>query len=212
MKKILITGFEPFGGASINPALEAVNKLADCELENGKIVVCEVPVTRYESIDTVIAAIEEHQPDVVITVGQAGGRTAITPERVAINVDDFRIKDNGGFQPVDEPIVEGGPDAYFSTLPIKAITASLQEKGIPCQVSNTAGTFVCNHLFYGIQHYLADKSIRHGFVHIPLLPVQDATGAQPTMALETIVEGLKLLAQACVDNQEDIRFNAGTIC
>ncbi|WP_079324566.1 pyroglutamyl-peptidase I [Vibrio sp. L85] len=212
MKKVLITGFEPFGGASVNPALEAVNKLAQAKLDGGEIVVCEVPVTRYESVDTVIAAIEQHQPDFVITVGQAAGRAGITPERVAINVDDFRIPDNGGNQPVDEPVVADGPDAYFTTLPIKAITRTLQENGIPCQVSNTAGTFVCNHVFYGVQHYLSGKNIAHGFVHIPLLPEQDTTGNQATMSLDVIVEGLRLVAQATIDNKQDIAITAGQIC
>lgn len=212
MKKVLITGFEPFGGASVNPALEAVNKLANATIEGGEIVVCEVPVTRFEALDTIIDAIETHQPDFVITVGQAAGRAAITPERVAINVDDFRIPDNGGNQPVDEPVVADGPDAYFTTLPIKAITKTLQEKGIPCQVSNTAGTFVCNHVFYGIQHYLRDKHVGHGFVHIPLLPEQDTTGAAPTMSLDVITEGLRLMAQATLDNEQDIAVTGGQIC
>ncbi|MGR5208443.1 pyroglutamyl-peptidase I [Vibrio alfacsensis] len=212
MKKILITGFEPFGGESINPALEAVNKLANAKIDGGEIVVCEVPVTRYESLDTIITAIEIHQPDYVITIGQAAGRAGITPERVAINVDDFRIPDNGGNQPIDEPVVMDGPDAYFSTLPIKAITRTLQEQGIPCQVSNTAGTFVCNHVFYGIQHYLRDKNIGHGFVHIPLLPEQDTTGNQPTMSLDVIVEGLRLVAQATLKNEKDLAIMAGQIC
>ncbi|EOA8956069.1 pyroglutamyl-peptidase I [Vibrio harveyi] len=212
MKKVLITGFEPFGGESINPALEAVKRLNGRKLDGGEVVMCQVPVTRYESIEAVIESIELHQPDIVITVGQAAGRTAITPERVAINVDDFRIPDNGGHQPIDEPVIPGGPDAYFTTLPIKAITRALQQENIPCQVSNTAGTFVCNHLFYGVQHYLRDKSVRHGFVHIPLLPEQDSSGNQPTMSLDVIVEGLARLAQVAIDNESDIAVTAGQIC
>lgn len=212
MKKVLITGFEPFGGATINPALEAVKKLDGVKLEGGEIVTCEVPVTRYEALDAIITAIEVHQPSYVITVGQAAGRTAITPERVAINLDDFRIPDNGGNQPIDEPIDEEGPAAYFTTLPIKAITRKLQENGIPCQVSNTAGTFVCNHVFYGIQHYLRDTDVGHGFIHIPLLPEQAAATDQPSMALDTIVEGLRLAAQATIENKEDIVVGAGQIC
>lgn len=212
MKKVLITGFEPFGGASVNPALEAVKKLDGVELEGGVIVTCEVPVTRYEAIRAVSEAIEKHQPSYVITVGQAAGRTAITPERIAINVDDFRIPDNGGNQPVDEPIDEEGPVAYFSTLPIKAITRKLQENGIPCQVSNTAGTYVCNHLFYGIQHYLRDTDVGHGFIHVPLLPEQAVGTDQPSLSLETIVEGLRLAAQATIENDQDIKVGAGQIC
>lgn len=212
MKKVLITGFGPFGGATINPALEAVKKLDGAVLDGGIIITCEVPVSRFDAINAVIKAIEIHQPNVVITVGQASGRTAITPERVAINVDDFRIPDNNANQPIDEKIVKDGPDAYFSTLPIKAITQTLQKSGIPCQVSNTAGTFVCNHLFYGIAHFLRDKHIPHGFVHIPLLPEQAAGTDYPSMSLETLVEGLKLLAQSCLDNKEDIAMGAGEIC
>lgn len=212
MKKVLITGFEPFGGASINPALEAVKKLDGAELDGGVIVTCEVPVTRYDALKAISEAIEAHQPSYVITVGQAAGRNAITPERVAINLDDFRIPDNGGNQPIDEPIDEEGPAAYFSTLPIKAITRKLQENGIPCQVSNTAGTFVCNHVFYGIQHFLRDTDIGHGFIHIPLLPEQAAATDQPSMSLDTIVEGLRLAAQATLENKKDISEGAGQIC
>ncbi len=212
MKKVLITGFEPFGGASINPALEAVKQLDGLKLNGGEIVTCQVPVTRYESIKAIIKAIELHQPSVVITVGQAGGRAAINPERVAINLDDFRIPDNGDNQPIDQLIEEDGPCAYFSTLPIKAITNAIQQKGIPCQVSNTAGTFVCNHVFYGIQHYLRDTDIAHGFIHIPLLPEQATDGEKPSMALAAIVEGLKIAAQTCLDTKDDIKIGAGQIC
>ncbi|MGP8308462.1 pyroglutamyl-peptidase I [Vibrio sp. YIC-376] len=212
MKKILITGFEPFGGDTINPALEAVKRLEEVAIDGGVIVTCHVPVTRYDSINAVIEAIETHQPDCVITVGQAAGRAAITTERIAINVDDFRIPDNGGHQPIDEPIVAEGPDAYFTTLPIKRVVQALQDQGIPCQVSNSAGTFVCNHLFYGVQHYLKDKPVRHGFVHIPLLPEQNPMGDQPTMALDTIVEGLRLVAQVAINHDSDIVVTGGQIC
>ena len=212
MKKILITGFEPFGNDKINPALEAVRLIAGRKLNGGEISICQVPIVRYKSIDVVKQAIEDQQPYAVITVGQASGRTAITPERIAINVDDFRIPDNDGIQVIDEPVVEGGPDAYFTTLPVKAMVSAMQSEGIPAMVSNTAGTFVCNHLFYGIQHYLKDTNIRHGFVHIPLLPEQSVDGSQPTMKLEQIAEGLAIAAQAIIDNDEDIQQGAGTIC
>ncbi len=212
MKKILITGFEPFGNDKINPALEAVRLIAGRKLNGGEISICQVPVVRYKSIAVVKQAIEEQKPYAVITVGQASGRSAITPERIAINVDDFRIPDNEGIQVIDEPVIEGGPDAYFTTLPIKAIVNAIQSKGIPAMLSNTAGTFVCNHLFYGIQHYLKDTNIRHGFVHIPLLPEQSVDGSQPTMKLEQIAEGLAIAAQAIIDNNEDIQEGVGTIC
>lgn len=209
MKKVLITGFGPFGGATINPALEAVKKLDGVQLKGGEIVTCEIPVTRFEAIEAVIAAIEIHKPNFVITVGQATGRNSISPERVAINIDDFRIADNAGNQPIDEPIEEDGPDAYFTTLPIKAITRALQEKGIPCQVSNSAGTFVCNHVFYGVQHFLRDTDIGHGFIHIPLLPEQAISTSQPSMSLACIVEGLKIAAQATLDHKHDLRLSGG---
>ncbi|SKC30915.1 Pyrrolidone-carboxylate peptidase [Photobacterium piscicola] len=212
MKKILMTGFEPFGGESINPALEAVKLLDGVVLNNGIIVAHQVPVTRFKAIEVVIEAIKYHQPDYVITVGQASGRAAITPERIAINMDDFRIADNDGNQPIDQPIIMNGPNAYFSTLPIKAITQALQQQGIPCQVSNTAGTFVCNHLFYGVQHYLRYTQISHGFIHIPLLPQQATFGDQPSMSLDLIVAGLKIAAQAVIDNAFDIPLSGGSIC
>jgi len=212
MKKLLITGFEPFGGDDKNPALEAVKRLEGLELEGAVVVTCSVPVVLQRSIDTVIHEIKKHKPDYVVTVGQAGGRCAITPERVAINIDDYRIPDNDGHQPIDQKVEETGPDAYLSTLPIKAMVKAMQDKGIPAQVSNTAGTFVCNHLFYGIQHYLRETNIKHGFVHIPLMNEQCTDGSKPTMSLDSIVEGLGIAAQAIVDNDKDISFGAGTIC
>jgi len=212
MKKILITGFEPFGEETINPALEAVKKLSGYQLDGAEIVTCSVPVVYQKSISAVIDAIKTHQPDYVLTVGQAAGRAGITPERVAINVDDFRIPDNEGNKVVDEPIDVEGPDAYFSTLPIKAMVKAIQEQGIPAQVSNTAGTYVCNHLFYGIQHYLRKTNIKHGFIHIPLLPNQSTDGEKPTLSLELIVKGLAIAAQAIVDNETDIKHGTGFIC
>ena len=147
-----------------------------------------VPTIRYKSVDTVKAAAEECQPDFILCVGQAGGRPDITVERVAINCDDFRIPDNGGNQPEDEPVVADGPSAYFATLPIKNIVNALHQNGIPAKVSNTAGTFVCNHLMYGVCHYAAQKgNIKAGFMHIPYLPSQVVDKPnQPSMAVETV--------------------------
>jgi len=212
MKTLLITGFEPFGGEKVNPALEAVKRLDGHQLNGAKIVTCAVPVVLQRSIDVVAKAIETHQPDYVVAVGQAGGRAAITPERVAINLDDYRIPDNDGNQPIDKKVAEDGADAYFSTLPIKAMVKVMQDNGIPAQVSNTAGTYVCNHLFYGIQYYLRKTNINSGFIHIPLMTSQCIDGKQPSMSLDTIVEGLILSAQAIVDNEYDINIGAGTIC
>lgn len=215
MRNILVTGFGPFGGDAVNPALEAI-KLLDGRVVGGcRVVTREMPVVRYASIDAIKRHIQETDPLLVLAVGQAGGRLEITPERVAINVDDFRIPDNAGLQPVDEPIVAGAPAAYWSTLPIKAMVRAMKEAGIPASVSNSAGTFVCNHLFYGLMHQLAQGggSIRGGFVHIPYLPEQAARlGAQPSMAVETIVRGLELALAAAVASKEDIQAVGGTIC
>ena len=141
MRNVLITGFGPFGGEPINPALEAIKRLEGCIIENHRIVTRELPVTRFESIRAIEQHIRETDPVLVLAIGQAGGRLEITPERVAINIDDFRIPDNGGFQPVDEPVAPGAPVAYWSTLPIKAMVMAMRGAGIPASVSNSAGTF-----------------------------------------------------------------------
>ncbi len=163
----------------------------------------ELPVVRGLCLDVLLAAISELDPEIVIAFGQAGGRPEITPERVAINVDDYRIADNAGEQPVDAPVVADGPVAYWSTLPIKAMVRAMLDAGVPAKVSNSAGTFVCNHLFYGLMHRLAAEGHvrRGGFIHVPYLPEQAARlGGQPSMALETIVRGLEAaLAAICVE-------------
>lgn len=212
MKKVLVTGFEPFGGDEVNPSLEIIKRLSGVMIEGGEIVTCQVPVTRYESIDCVLSAIAEHQPSVVINLGVGAGRTAITPERVAINVDDFRIADNAGNQPIDEPIVANGSNAYFSTLPIKAITQALQNNGIACEVSNSAGTFVCNHLFYGLQHHFTGQPIAQGFIHVPLMKQADDRAASPSMRLEDMVRGIMLAAEVCLQVEQDIKYESGQIC
>ncbi|HAS8436013.1 TPA: pyroglutamyl-peptidase I [Vibrio vulnificus] len=212
MHKILVTGFEPFGGESLNPSLELVKVLTQKERTNIEIIGCQVPVVRHQSISTVIEAIEQHEPELVFMIGQAAGRAAITPERVAINLDDYRIEDNASHQPVDEPIIATGPAAYFSTLPVKAITHALQQAGIPCQLSHSAGTFVCNHLFYGIQHYLQARPIRSGFIHIPLLPEQASASNQPSMSLETLARGLEMMIMTCLETEQDTKLTGGTIC
>ncbi len=215
MRNILVTGFEPFGGEPVNPALEAIKRLEGRVIANHIIVTRAMPVVRYLAIDAILKHIQETDPVLVMAVGQAGGRLEITPERVAINVDDYRIPDNGGLQPVDEPIVAGAPAAYWSTLPIKAMVAAMKEGGIPASVSNTAGTFACNHLFYGLMHHLAQSGgkVRGGFVHIPYLPEQAARlGAQPSMSVETIVNGLEIALKTALISLEDIKQTGGTIC
>ncbi|WP_158773094.1 pyroglutamyl-peptidase I [Cobetia sp. L2A1] len=218
MSRLLLCGFEPFGTDSVNPALQIIEALdgqrltlPDQTQDSVDIIACRVPVTRFAAIDSVIDAIDMHAPDVVIMLGQASGRSAITPERIAINLDDYRIVDNGGHQPVDEPIEPDGPDGCFTTLPIKAMVSDLQAAGLPASVSFSAGTFVCNHLFYGIQRYLAESPIRSGFVHIPALPEQSLDGRLPTMSLGSLLEGVRILCISAMSHHEDMHLGGGNI-
>lgn len=212
--KILITGFDPFGGESINPALEAVKKLPTTILDS-EIIKIEIPTVFEKSLKKIEENIIKHNPDVVISVGQAGGRFGVTPERVAINIDDARIKDNEGNQPIDIKIFEDGENAYFSNLPIKAMVKEMTDNGIPASVSNTAGTFVCNHVMYGIL-YLIDKkypNIKGGFIHVPYIPSQVVTKPNnPSMSIDDIAKGLELCIKAVIENSSDIKTIGGTIC
>ena len=212
MKKVLITGFDPFGGETINPALEATKLLNGKVIAGHEIVAKGLPVVRYESRDKLVEYIKEVDPVLVINVGQAGGRMEMSLERVAINVDDFRIPDNKGTQVVDELIAADGPTAYWSTLPIKAGVVKMREAGIPAHVSNSAGTYICNHIFYCLMHFLATEApyIRGGFVHIPYLPEQVAKLTnQPSMSLETLAKGLEVLLETCLTTDKDIKFGDG---
>lgn len=190
--KLLLTAFEPFGGEAVNPAEEAMGRMPD-RVGDVEIVKLAVPVTFAGCLAPVAEAIEREAPDAVLCLGQAGGRAAITPERVAINVDDARIPDNAGEQPVDRPTVPGGPAAYFATLPVKAMAEAIRAAGVAAEVSNTAGTFVCNHLMYAVLHLLAERypGVRAGFMHVPFVPEQtgDKPG-QPSMPLADMVRGL----------------------
>lgn len=197
--KILVTGFDPFGGEKINPAIEAV-KLLPKRIEAAEIIKLEIPTIFNKSAEVVKQAIIQEQPDYVLNVGQAGGRRALTPERVAININDGSIPDNAGYQPLGEPIQPDGPAAYFTQLPIKAMVAAIRQAGVPASVSNTAGTYVCNHIFYQVQ-YMRDKefpNLKAGLIHIPFLPEQAVKNNQPSMALETIVKGLTAAIAAIV--------------
>lgn len=211
--KLLLTAFDPFGGDAVNPALEAVKLVAD-KIGRFDIVKLEVPTVFRKSIERVAQAIEEEKPDAVLCIGQAGGRFEITPERVAINIDDARIKDNEGNQPIDTKIFEDGENAYFATLPIKAMVEAIREANLPAAVSNTAGTFVCNHLMYGVLYTLAKNypNIKGGFTHVPFIPEQVArrTPVAPYMALEDIKRGLEAAISAIDKNFEaDINVNGG---
>ncbi|WP_103105086.1 pyroglutamyl-peptidase I [Brevibacillus reuszeri] len=214
MTKVLVTGFDPFGGEPINPAWESVKELAKIESDQYKVEVRQIPTVFNKSIEHLYAAIEETKPDIVLCIGQAGGRGDLSIERVAINVNDARISDNEGNQPIDTPIVEHGPAAYWSTLPIKSMVHELQQQGIPASISQTAGTYVCNHVFYGLMHYVAENkaAIRGGFIHIPYLPEQAARqSGQPSMALETIVKGLRVAIEAVISHDQDMVVSGGQI-
>lgn len=192
MKRILLCAFDPFGGESINPALEAVRSV---KFDGAEIEKCEVPTVFYKSVEVVLSKIAELSPDAVVMIGQAGGRDKITPERVAINLSDARIADNEGNIPCDEPIVPGAPTAYFSSLQIKEIVRVLGEHGILSAVSNSAGTFVCNHLMYGVLHYIAERGLNcvAGFIHIPFLPEQvDGKEGIASLPLELDVRAIEL--------------------
>ncbi|MED4750896.1 pyroglutamyl-peptidase I [Brevibacillus choshinensis] len=215
MKTILVTGFDPFGGETMNPAWESVKRLKEGSSADYKLEVRQIPTVFDKSLKYLKEAIKETSPDIVFCIGQAGGRPDITIERVAINVNDARIPDNEGSQPIDTEVVEGGPVAYWSTLPIKAIVKELREKGVPASVSQTAGTFVCNHIFYGLMHTIStlNPSIRGGFIHIPYLPEQAARlVGQPSMAVETIVQGLRVAIEAALAHEQDIVLTGGQIC
>ncbi len=212
--KILISAFDPFGGDLINPALEAVKLMKD-EISGAQIIKLEVPTVFNKCIDKVVEAIHKEKPDVVLNIGQAGGRFEVTPERVAINVDDARIKDNEGKQPIDKPIYEDGEPAYFSTLPVKAMVKEIKAAGLPSSLSNSAGTFVCNHLMYGTLYNVSkiDKNIKAGFIHVPFIPEQvvGRPAPAPSMSIADISRALEAAVKAIVENEQDIGTAEGKI-
>ena len=200
--KILVTGFEPFGGESRNPSAEVVEALP-CAIGGAEIVKLILPVTRYEAPEAVCRAVEEHHPDVVLSIGQAGGRTAVSVERVAINLDHYPIPDNGGNAPRNEPVVPDGPDAYLCRLPVLEMVEAIQKAGIPAEMSLTAGAYVCNHVLYSVSHYLAGAypQARAGFIHIPFLPQQvtDKKGVA-SIPLELSRRAVEIAIEAIIDN------------
>lgn len=212
--KILVTGFDPFGGEPINPAIESVKKLPD-NIAGAQIIKLEIPTVKGKSIKKIEKAIEEHNPDVILSIGQAGGRFDISVERVGINLDDFRIPDNEGNQTIDESIFPDGENAYFVDLPVKAMVKNIQKNKIPASVSYTAGTFICNHVLYGTLYLIHKKykNKKSGFIHIPFLPEQVINKKNtPSMELNTIVKGLTAAIEAIVKNDKDIKETGGTIC
>lgn len=213
--KILVTGFDPFGKDVINPAIEAVNKLADT-IDGVEIIKLKLPTVFDKSAELVDEVIEKVQPAYVLNIGQAGGRYGMTPERIAINLDDARIADNEGNQPIDEKIVQEGETAYFSELPIKAMVDYIKKENLPASVSNSAGTFVCNHIMYYSLYLTETKypEVKAGFMHIPFLPEQ-VTGRPntPSMSLDDIVKGMTASLQAIIDfdGKEDLKVIGGKI-
>ncbi|WP_298253135.1 pyroglutamyl-peptidase I [uncultured Arthrobacter sp.] len=208
---ILLTGFEPFGGEATNPSWLAARQASELLRAQGhEAVATEIPCVFGAGLDVLDAALAEHRPDTVLCVGQAGGRDRISLERVAINVDDARIPDNAGRQPIDDPVVDGGPAAYFSTLPIKACAQALHALDIPAEVSQTAGTYVCNHLFYGLMHRLADRpEVRGGFIHVPYSLEQGRANGQPGLSIDAMAAGLVAIATTTASTTRDLRVTAG---
>ena len=209
--KIIVTGFDPFGGEMINPSIECVKALP--EIEGVELIRLELPTVFKESAKRLNEVINDVKPDAVLSVGQAGGRPGITMERIAINVDDARIPDNISQQPIDEAIQLDGEAAYFTTLPIKRIVKAIREAGIPAEVSNSAGTFVCNHIMYQslFAATKADKPFKAGFMHIPFIPEQ--TTDKPSLPLEESTKALQIAIETIrvYLNDEDIKVQEGAI-
>ncbi|MEU2793719.1 pyroglutamyl-peptidase I [Streptomyces sp. NPDC007100] len=209
--RILLTGFEPFDGESSNPSWDAVREAAAAPPAGLEITAVELPCVYGRSRTALREAVAAHDPDVVLCVGQAGGRPDLTVERIAVNVDDARIPDVAGAQPIDETIVPGGPAAYFAALPVKACVAAVREAGVPASVSNTAGTFVCNHVFYDLMHLIATErpALRGGFVHVPYAPHQVAGRSLPSLAVSAVAEGLRVIAATAARTNVDIKAVGG---
>ena len=200
--RVLITGFDPFGGERVNASLEAVRRLP-ARIGALEITTAELPTSYNRSLPELEAAIARAKPEIVLCVGQAGDRAALCVERVAVNLQDARTPDNDGAQPVDVPIVAGGPTAYFATLPVRAAVAALQAEKLPAELSMSAGTFVCNHVFYGLMRLAAARKLpfRGGFLHVPCLSGQAAPGG-PSMPVDDIVRGIVIVLEASAASRE----------
>ncbi|MCI9216271.1 MAG: pyroglutamyl-peptidase I [Dorea sp.] len=205
--KVLVTGFDPFGGEPVNPAFEAVKMLPD-EIAGAEIIKLEIPTVFSKSGPAVEEGIKKYEPDVVINVGQAGGRSCVTIEQVGINLAEARIPDNDGEQPSDTALQEEGEPAYFATIPVKAIVKNIRSHKIPCHISYTAGTYVCNSIMYNVLHMTATKypNIRAGFIHVPFAAEQavEKPNGTPFMSLEMIAKSLEYAIEATVKNEKDI--------
>ena len=188
MKHLLITGFDPFGGETVNPSWEAVRRLPDA-VGQYRLTKLQIPTVFSAAADTVLATAKADKPDVILCIGQAGGRDAVTPERIAVNMASASIPDNAGNRPVEAPILPGGPDGIFSTVPVAAMAEAIVNAGLPGKISNTAGTFVCNDTLYRLLTHFAGTEIRVGFIHVPHLPTQARAGG-PSMELSDIIRAL----------------------
>lgn len=210
--KILVTGFDPFGGESVNPAFEAVKLLPD-EIAGAEIVKLEIPTVYTRSAEVVEEAIDREKPDIVLSIGQAGGRSCMTVEKVAINLAEARIPDNDGEQPTDQPLRKDGETAYFATVPVKAMVANMRKNGIPAHISYTAGTFVCNSIMYNVL-YLLDRQfpgVKGGFIHVPYESSQvvDKPNGTPFMPVETIARAIEYAIEAAVSGDTEVELAAG---
>ncbi|CAI2025232.1 Pyrrolidone-carboxylate peptidase [Serratia ficaria] len=214
MERVLVTGIEPFDGDAINPSWQVAQALAGERIAGAQISVLELPCVLGVANERLIAAVEQLRPQVVICLGLAGGRAEISLERVAINLIDARIPDNAGKQPIDVPVVAGGPVGYFSTLPLKAALQRLRRQGIPAAVSYTAGTYNCNHLFYGLRHHIASRqlAIKGGFVHIPYSHELAANHpGKPSMALATMIDAVRSVVHCALTVEEDVLLSDGAL-
>ncbi|MCC2255063.1 pyroglutamyl-peptidase I [Ruminococcus sp. CLA-AA-H200] len=210
--KVLVTGFDPFDGESVNPAFEAVKLLPD-KIADAEIIKLEIPTVFTRSAEVVEKAIEEYQPDIVLSIGQAGGRSCVTVEKVAINLAEARIPDNDGEQPLDQALREDGDTAYFATVPVKAMVANMRKHGIPAHISYTAGTFVCNSVMYHVL-YLLDKKfpgVHGGFIHVPYESSQvvDKPNGTPFMPVDQIAKALEYAIEAAVKGETGEEVVAG---
>lgn len=210
---LLLTGFEPFDGEAVNPSWFVARALDGQVVGGARVVAVQLPCVFATALPALQAALDRHQPRWVLALGLAGSRSAISVERVAVNLADARIPDNAGAQPLDQPVVAGGPAAYFTGLPAKALVARLQQAGLAAELSHSAGSFVCNQVFYGLMHALAARpGVVAGFIHLPPLPEQAARhpAARP-MALADQVQALRLVADSVVAGTTELRVAGGRI-
>jgi len=214
IRTILLTGFEPFAGESVNPSWEAARRLDGWTCRGHRVAARRMPCVFGAALAALEAAVAETDPAVILSVGQAQSRADVSIERIAVNLDDARIPDNAGNQPLDAPVIAGGPAAYFASLPVKAMVAAVRAAGLPASLSQTAGSFVCNHLFYGACHLRGTRrpDLRVAFIHIPLSPDQAARHpGSPSMSLDSVVAALRIALETGVTTREDARIAGGRL-